>query len=176
VRLKRDVPRVLVTSGSRRESPVRNSSVPGALSESSGLRASAVASLSFSLSLSSTCERRRPPPPRYSIHLLFNDLPTYVHLAHVCTCTYTALRSRYFCHVLSTTIAESSTPPRSAKEFPWVSSRISENTRCLYNTRLIYRTWRSTRCENNFCWTKRWLDTYWSIFELQETISWRKEN
>lgn len=37
VRLKRDVPRVLVTSGSRRESPVRNSSVPGALSESSGL-------------------------------------------------------------------------------------------------------------------------------------------
>lgn len=118
VRLKRDVPRILVTSGSRRESPVRSSSVPGALSVSSGLSLRRCLSL-LSLSL---VERRRPPPPRYSIHLLFNDLPTYVHLAHVCTYTYIVLRSRYFCHVLSATIAESNTPPRSAKKFPQASS------------------------------------------------------
>jgi len=56
IKARRYVPRIFVTSGSRRESPVKNSSVPGALSESSGLslrRCLSLLSLSLSLSLSS---------------------------------------------------------------------------------------------------------------------------
>lgn len=122
VRLKRDVPRVLVTSGSRRESPVRNSSVPGALSESSGLSLRRC----FSLLFLSLFHRRARGGDLLHLGILstcFSTtyLPTCI-LRHVCTRTYIALRSRYFCHVLSATIAESSTLSRSSKEFPHVPS------------------------------------------------------
>jgi len=91
VGLKRDVPRVLVTSDSRRESPVRNSSVPGALSESSGLRASAVASLSLSLSLSLVDVREAatsstsvfyPPAFQRPTYLRASCARMYVHIHH----------------------------------------------------------------------------------------------
>lgn len=114
MRLKRDVPRVLVTSGSRRESPVRLLLRPRSIV---GIIRFEPPLSSLSFSLTTTCERWRPPPPRYSIHLLFNDLPTYVHLAHVCTRTRARAHSRLSALVISATfyrrqLLESSTHPR----------------------------------------------------------------
>lgn len=133
IKARRYVPHIFVTSGSRRESPVRNSSVPGALSESSGLSLRCCLSL---LSLSLFRRRARGGDLFYlgilSTCFSTTYLPTCILVTYVYTCKYTTLRSRYFCHVLSATIAESSTPPRSAKKFPPSFLRINENTGCLH--------------------------------------------
>jgi len=171
IKARRYVPRIFVTSGSRRESPVKNSSVPGALSESSGLslrRCLSLLSLSLSLSLFSLFLFRRRARGGDLLHLgilstCFSTtyLPTYILVMYVCTCIYIALRSRYFCHVLSTTIAELSTPPRSAKEFSPSFFRISENTGCLHSTEFDIQSVTFVVNGNNFSWIKHWFDTYW---------------
>lgn len=103
--IDRDVPRILVTSESRRGSPVRSPPPPGALWESSGLSIAASLVDGLHLGILSTC---------------FST--TYLRASPVHARSH-VLCSRYFRYALSATTAESSRAPhgitrKNSREFP----------------------------------------------------------